>query len=355
MFGVRVDKKRLLKRRIRRREILLILECFCLTVLLVTAFFIHQIEKLDYTKLDESVLECQNTPKGYFNFALFGLDSREGELEGGVRSDCIMIANLDTRTGELKLVSVYRDTLLKQQDGTYDKANAAYSYGGPQEAIAMLNRNLDLGIEQYAAVNFNSLSEIVDILGGIDIELTSEEIFWLNGYAAETSQVVGKETTHIDENAPGVHHLDGIQAVSFTRIRYTQGDDFKRAQRQRIVLEQILKKIKSSGPWKWMQIVENVLPQISTNMDTATLLKLGAQMFHLKIGEMKGFPFDIATSDSVIGLAGSYAAAIGHADNVKQLHEFFFQEMDYQPSEVVLQVDADVAYLTGIYPENYIQ
>ena len=130
------------------------------------------------------------------NVALFRLDSRDGELSGGVRSDSIMIVSINNKTGDVKIISVYRDTLLKQQDGSYEKANAAYSFGGPQEAVAMLNWNLDLDITKYASVNFNSLADIIDILGGVEVELTSEEIFWLNGYAAETSQVVGRRDTY---------------------------------------------------------------------------------------------------------------------------------------------------------------
>ena len=153
----------------------------------------------------------------------------------------------------------------------------------------MLNRNLDLDITKYASVNFNSLADIIDILGGVEVELTSEEIFWLNGYTAETSQVVGRQTHTLDENSPGVHNLDGIQAVSYTRIRYTAGDDFKRAERQRIILQKMIQKLKTAGPVKWNKILDQVLPEISTNMTTPDIMKLGLNIFRYKIGETKGF------------------------------------------------------------------
>lgn len=360
MFGRNREKtalqmERQRKRRQRRRMVFLVLELIILALLLFMAFMMYKLDRIEHTELDKSTLELQETPDGYTNVALFGLDSREGELDGGVRSDSIMIVSIHNRTGEVKIVSVFRDTLLQQQDGSYNKANAAYSYGGPQEAVAMLNRNLDLDIDKYATVNFNSLADIIDILGGVEIELTGEEIFWMNGYAAETSQVVGRPTTELDPNVPGVYNLDGIQAVSYTRIRYTAGDDFKRAERQRIVLQQIIQKMKTAGPRKWNQILDTVLPKISTNLTTPTIMKLGLGLPRYKIAETKGFPFDITTSENVIGLEGSYAVAIGHADNVRQLHEYLFAETDYQVSEKVQTISQDVAYLTGVYAEDYIQ
>lgn len=349
------QRKRLNRKRQSRGIFLLVLEFLMLAALILAAFMMYKLDQLDHNTLDESSLELHETPNGYTNVALFGLDSREGELDGGVRSDSIMVVSINNKTGAVQIVSVFRDTLLQQQDGSYEKANAAYSFGGPQEAVAMLNRNLDLDITRYASVNFNALADIIDILGGIEVELTSEEIFWLNGYTAETSQVVGRQTNTLDENAPGVHKLDGIQAVSYTRIRYTAGDDFKRAERQRIVLQEMIQKLKTAGPIKWNRIMDQVLPQISTNMTTPDIMKLGLNIFRYQIGETKGFPFDITTSDNVIGLEGSYAVAIGHADNVRQLHEHLFQESGYEPSEKVQQISQDVAYLTGVYPENYMQ
>ena len=349
------QRKKLLKRRQRKRKFFLILEMLVLAVLLFTAFIMYKLEKMEQHTLNKENLEMHETQKGFTNVALFGLDSREGELGSGVRSDSIMIASINDITGEVKIASVYRDTLLQLSDGTYDKANAAYAYGGPEEAVAMLNRNLDLDIDKYVTVNFNSLADIIDILGGIEVELTSEEIFWLNGYAAETSQVVGRQTNGIDENSPGVHNLDGIQAVSYTRIRYTDGGDFKRAERQRIVLEKVIQKMKTAGPVKWNRILDTVLPKMSTNLTTPTIMKLGINMLRYKVGETRGFPFDITTSENVIGLEGSYAVAIGHADNVRQLHGFLFGDESYQVSDKVQQISEDVAYLTGVYPEDYIQ
>ena len=185
-----------------------------------------KLDKLDFKTVDTSNLEIYQDTGEFTNIALFGLDSREGELDGGVRSDSMMIASIDNKTKNVKVVSVFRDTLTQQDDGTYEKANAAYSFGGPEEAIALLNRNFDLDISKYMSVNFNALADVIDLLGGIEIDLTAEEVFWTNGYCTETSQVVGRKTTELTQ--PGNQLLDGIQAVSYARIRYTEGDVYKR-------------------------------------------------------------------------------------------------------------------------------
>ena len=149
------------KKRKWKKILLIILLILALLISGIFFFILSKAKLLQYHALDEGQLEtAQDT--GCINIALFGLDSREGELDSGVRSDCMIIASINTKTRQTKLVSVYRDTLLMQQDGTYAKANSAYSYGGPQEAIALLNRNLDLDITKYITVNFNALVSIID-------------------------------------------------------------------------------------------------------------------------------------------------------------------------------------------------
>ena len=148
---VKMTKKQralLHKKKLRRRIVLLVVEIILLGVLGAAAYAMSKLDKLDYKTINEDNLEIYQDTGEFTNIALFGLDSREGELDGGVRSDAIMIASINNKTKEVKVVSVYRDTLTQQADGTYDKANAAYSYGGPEEAISLLNRNFDLDIKK---------------------------------------------------------------------------------------------------------------------------------------------------------------------------------------------------------------
>ncbi len=347
----RKQKEALRKKRRRKRILILVLELLVLIILAIGAYAVIKLDKLDWTRLNSDNLEVYKDTGPYTNIALFGLDSREGELDGGVRSDCIMIASINNDTNEVKIVSVYRDTLLLQEDGEYEKANAAYN-AGPESAIALLNRNLDLDIKNYVSVNFNSLTDVIDLLGGIDVEMTEEEVYWTNAYAIETANTIGREAAQLSGEA-GMQHLDGIQSVAFSRIRYTDGMDFKRTHRQRIVLEQVIKKAQKADIFTLNKIIDQVFPQISTSLNAKDMMGIAAHALSYKIGEMTGFPFSVTTSEEVSGHNGSYVVPIGLADNVSQLHALLFANEAYQPSEKVQQISQDIISMTGIDPATY--
>lgn len=347
------EKKRIKKKKKRTWlwHLTIVIEVILLAVLSVVAYGVYKYKKIDTTDLDTSKLEIYKSTGDYTNIALFGLDSREGELEGGAQSDCIMIASINNKTNEVNLVSVYRDTLLKQSDDTYEKANYAYNVGGPTDAIAMLNRNLDLDIEKYVSVNFNALADVIDALGGIDIDMTEEEVFWTNGYCTETSKVVGRSTTEL--SGAGVHTLDGIQAVSYARIRYTEGDDYKRTERQRTVLQKVFEKTQKASFSTLNKIIDSVFPQVSTNLTIQNILGMAANATSYKMGETSGFPFEVEGSENVMNHEGSYVVPVDFASNVKKLHEFLFDDKNYEPSDNVKQISNDIIYLSGIGYDYY--
>ena len=310
--------------------------------------------KIETTELDTDKLNIAETSEeqetGYLNVALFGLDSREGDLGQGNRSDTMMIASLNKATGEVKLVSVYRDTLLELDDGSYNKANAAYAFGGPEGAISMINRSMDMDISKYVAVNFNALVDVIDALGGLDITLTDAEVVHMNNYCVETSKVTGADYTKIEPEVAGTYHLNGVQAVSYSRIRYTEGGDFERTSRQRHVLELIAEKAQSASFSTLNKIIDKVLPEVTTSFSSSEILKLASGVFDYKIGETAGFPFDPATPESVPGYTGSYVVAVGLADNVTKAHEFLFPDMEYEPTETVKSINNELFDITGIGP-----
>ena len=186
-----IRRKRLKKRR-RRRRLVIILELIILCILGTTAFGLFKLGKMERTNLS-NIKNNGLKQTGYTNVALFGLDSRENDLGKGNRSDTIIIASLNNDTKEVKLVSIYRDTLLELDDGSYNKANSAYSFGGPEGAVSLINRNLDMNIEKYVTVNFNALVDVIDAVGGLDLELTHDEVVHMNNYCVETSKVTGKK------------------------------------------------------------------------------------------------------------------------------------------------------------------
>ncbi|MFR1945208.1 MAG: LCP family protein [Faecalimonas umbilicata] len=184
------------------KKILLVFVIALLLMITVgVVYAADKLGKLEQTKLDTKKLSISDEidlGDGYTNLALFGLDSRDGELGEGVRSDSIIIASLNNKTKEIKMVSLYRDTLLELEDGSLNKANSAYAFGGPEEAVAMINKNLDLNIEDYIAVNFNALVDVIDALGGMDVTLSDAEVVHMNNYCVETSEVTGKSYTKIE-------------------------------------------------------------------------------------------------------------------------------------------------------------
>lgn len=341
----REERKQLRKKKRRKRILVLVIELVILALLGVVAYGMFKLDKLDFNVLDEKKLDVYKDTGPYTNIALFGLDSREGELEGGVQSDTIMIASINNETNDVKLVSVYRDTLLQQKDGTYEKANSAYTRGGPEEAISLLNRNFDLDIRNYVSVNFNALIDVIDALGGIEIDVQEEEISYINGYATEIIEVTGKDSQGVDH--AGKQVLNGVQATAYARIRYTAGNDFKRTERQREVLEKVMKKAQKANFATLSKIVDQVFPQVSTSFSTTDLLGFAANATNYKFVESSGFPFDVTTSENVLNHQGSYVVPIDFVSNVSKLHEFLFDENDYTVSDTVNQIDSDIEYLTG--------
>lgn len=299
-------------------------------------------EQLDPDKLSISD-ELTYDETGYLNVALFGLDKRENNEEMGTRSDSIMIASLNRETKEIKISSVYRDTLLQQDDGTYNKANAAYSFGEETEAIAMLNRNLDMDIQRYVTVDFSALVDVIDALGGVEIDVTEEEIEYINGYGTEITANTGVTTPMVV--SPGLQTLNGVQATAYTRIRYTAGDDFKRAERQRTVLTKIAEKAQEASLSSLNKIIDRVFPKVKTNFTLAEILAYAKDVKKYKLGETTGFPFDKDTMD--YGDAGNVVYAIGLEDNVIELHEYFFGDDGYKPSSTVKDISDEIAYISG--------
>lgn len=310
------------------------------------AFMASKMDKMEVKELNAEALEINKEVEhktGYLNVALFGVDSRDASLGKGTRSDTIMIASLNQETGEIRLCSVYRDTLLQQSDGRYDKANSAYSYGGVEGAVALLNKNLDLNIEHYVTVNFDALTEVIDAVGGVEVDVQPEEVSYICGYMIEIMKVTGRESVGVTE--PGPQVLNGLQATAYCRIRYTKGDDFRRTERQREVLQKVAEKLQTSNLATLNKIIDKVFSEVGTNFTLPEILSYAKDFKHYKLGETTGFPFD-KTTDTLNGI-GSTVIPVGFANNVTQLHQFLFGEDGYTPSSVVNSVEAGIRKKAG--------
>ena len=279
----------------------------------------------------------------YRNIALFGIDSREDDYGRGNRSDCIIIASVNKKTNEVKLVSVYRDTYLLLTGRSLDKVTHAYSYGGAELAVSTLNANLDLNIEEYVTVNFDAVVDAVDALGGIRMEITSDEVKYINNYIDENNRVTGHNSSHI--TTAGTYNLDGVQALAYSRIRYTAGGDYKRTERMREVLEAMLNKAKTLSVSELINFVNIMLPKISTNISSNDIIGLAPALLNLNISESNGWPEE--TQGATIG-GVYYGVPVTLSENVTKLHEELFDQQGYTPSETVQNISEQIVTRTGI-------
>ncbi len=305
---------------------------------------LQTVDSVDLENALESSISPQvrqdRTMAGYQNIALFGVDSREQDLlSGDNRSDTIMICSVNKKTGETRLVSVYRDTLLNIGGGDYRKCNAAYAYGGPQQAVAMLNSNLDLNITDFVTIGFEGLAETIDALGGIDLEITEEEMEYMNSYMDDMYYEIGTEYEEVTDW--GMQHLSGIQATAYCRIRYTEGDDFRRAERQRTVLMLTMEKAKKANPVRLAAAAGAVLGRTATSLSSTELMLFILRARMMDITESTGFPTE---EDRMFATINGESCVVPYylTTNVKKLHRTLFDQDEYEPSPTVEEINENI-------------
>ena len=353
-----------MKRR-RRRRILFFFEVLILLILVGGIFVYAQINKkldlMQESDVDMSqvgVNEGVEDVKGYQTIALVGLDNTSDTLDYG-NSDTMIIASINNDTKKVKLVSLYRDTYLnvgtdpKGNEDTYTKANAAYAYGGAQQLMTMMNKNLDLSLDGYVTVDFAAVAETIDLLGGLDIEMTADEVEHMNNYCVETSEATGKSYEEIYPE-DGVHHLNGVQAVSYARIRKTAGNDFRRAARQRLVIYKMVEKAKNSSWTTLKKIVDTVCPMVATSLSKADILKMGMNMITYDIEDQSGFPTKHLEGETIKDAVGTDAVLpVTLEQNVIALHQFLYpEETDYVPSATVQEYSDHIIEESGYGEED---
>lgn len=302
--------------------------------------------KVNYVEIDKSQIEInegvEDTLNGYRTIAIFGVDSRSNELEQGTRTDCIILATIDQKTKEVKLTSVYRDTYLELTGRSLDKVNHAYAYGGAELSLSTLNTNLDLDITEFVTLNFESVVDIVNAVGGININITSEELKYINSHISSTNAITKHNSSYITK--AGNQTLDGVQALAYGRIRYTAGGDYKRTERMRDIMEAVLEKAKKMSVAELNSFVDKLLPEVYTNIKSNEILSLVPQIASYKIVDSAGWPYNTrgATINGVW-----YGPPITLLSNVKELHEKVYGQTDYEPSAKVKEISNKIVNKTG--------
>lgn len=333
---------------------MLIAEVFVLGVIFAYAYALKQYSKIQ--RPDYNVEQVLNTDlsekklaemRGYRNIAVFGVDSRDSSVGRGNRSDVIIICSIDQSNGEIKLVSVYRDTYLDVGKNSFQKATHAYSYGGPARAVKMLNDSLDLNITDYITFNWKAVATAVNILGGVDIDITPAEFKYINSYITET--VKGTGIGSVQLKAPGMQHLDGVQAVAYARLRYMD-TDYQRTERQRKVVELAFEKAKKADPKTLNDLLGNVLSMVATNLTWQDGLDVINDIGKYKLVDTQGFPFK--KDDMTKGTKGFIVVPIDLESNVVQLHSYLFKDENYEASAKVKAYSERISEDTGFYKDG---
>ena len=346
----------------KKRPPLFIMEIIILAILLFVLYAVFKTDKIQKISINEDDIVVNDTVasndsmKGYRNIALFGVDSRDRDLGKGTRTDTIMIASINEDTGEVKLCSVYRDTYLNLGNDTYNKCNSAYAKGGPEQAINMLNMNLDLNITDYVTVGFTGLIDTIDALGGVYVDVAENEIKHLNNYqismvgtSSDGKTFTAQEGVDYHEvTSAGNQLLNGLQATAYCRIRYV-GDDFMRAQRQRTVLMAVMDVAKQASPSQLNKILDGVLDNVSTSLDVDEMASILSNLTKYNIVGNDGFPFESNRTTGTVGKKGSCVIPKNLSDNVILLHQFLFNDGTYAVSDQVQSYSDKVYSDTASY------
>jgi len=327
---------------------LLILIVVFVTVVFSTSYIYlkNKLGKIDYVDLKSTEITINHgvdeSLATYRNIALLGIDARSDTFGTGNRSDCIMILSLNEKTKDVKIASVYRDTYLNIDGHGLDKVTHAYSYGGPKLALNTLNKNLDLNITEFVAINFDTVRVVVDSIGGVEIPINSQEVKYINGYINGLNKQFGTSSANI--TTPGTYKLDGVQALAYSRIRYTDGGDYKRTERMRDVFMAVFKKAKTMNISELNNLANTILPHVSTNISENEIMGMIPKAISFNIKDSFGWPYE--TEGKMITKVW-YGVPINLQKNVSKLHESLFNEVDYEPTDTVKNISNDIIKTTG--------
>ena len=233
--------------------------------------------------MTETGKEPAKEDENIISIALLGTDFSENEKYGNLygASDATMILGIDTKNNKLKLFSLMRDLYLDLPDGSGNKQNLNYTmaYYGPELLLKTINYNFNLKVDKFIHVSLRKLPTIIDKLGGIQLNITSDELNYINSYIKNIDKENGTSTASL--TSPGLQTLNGTQAAAYCRIRYTEGRDFKRTERQRAVLNALFEKFKNTSITDLTSIMKDILPLVSTNLTNSEIISIATKVLSM--------------------------------------------------------------------------
>lgn len=345
-------KKRKKKRgRTVRRVILIVLMLLIAAGAAGVLFVMGLMENVGTEEVDQSNLgidpQVEAALSDYQNIALLGVDARDMDDYKTCRTDAIIILSLDKNNKAIRQVSVYRDTYMHVDDKYgYDKITNVHAYKGTTGTLHSLNENMDLNIKETVIVNWKAVADAVDGLGGIDVEIKKSEIKEMNKYIKDTQKNIGGSKEKIKK--AGMQTLNGNQAVTYARIRKDSVEgDYRRNERMKIVVSAAVEKAKKTNPLKLKEIADQVMPQIRTNMDTTSLLKVMVSFLRYDMTDSAGWPFETGSWTTYQGAWVGPPVTLKR--NVTELHEKYFGQSGYEPTDTVQDISKEISRRTGLY------
>jgi LCP family protein required for cell wall assembly len=342
---------------LKRWQKISIIVLILIVVLGVTAYTAYRLyvnsklDKINRVSVDPKNLSCVDVD-GYANIVLLGVDTRNMKKKNlqGANTDCIVIVSMNEKTKKVNLISVYRDTYLRINGTiTYEKVNSAFANGGAASTMKTLNEAADLNISKYVLFNFKMVADMVNAVGGIEVNVKKAEIQQLNKYTKETAKSIGQKK-YKRVKKPGLQTLEGVQAVSYGRIRKGVGDDFKRTNRMRIVMSKVLGKLKKASFGELNNLMDTCMKQCETNLSNNDLLALAQRLSKVEINKSVGWPYNV-TVGSLNGISYVFPAQLDK--NVVRLHKALFGQENYKVSENVTVISNQIKANTGVYGEGY--
>lgn len=319
----RASKKR--KKKSKWKKLLILLLILIVAILGLWYFAVGKVyEEIHYHEI-QSLVDQPMKEEGVINILLLGNDSRTQGEDG--RSDAMILLSISNETKTMHMTSLMRDMYVEIPGYKNNRLNAAYSYGGPELLMETLEQNLDIHVNRYVSVNFQAFANLVDAVGGVELEVTNKEVEYINGYLVEYNMLQGNPegTDYLDPSLSGMVHLNGPQALSYCRNRMI-GNDFGRTERQRKVLSAIIQKVPEALVSNPVELVGGILPNLTTNLTQNECMNLSLQASKL-------LTYDIVQGN--IPIEGSYANAT--------IREMSVLEVDFEKNKEYIR--------TSIYGE----
>lgn len=303
----------------------------------------HMLDNLDKIDVDKDKLGIVDVD-GYINFLIMGIDSRDMNDFKDSRTDALILVSLEEKTNKVKLTSIYRDTMLKMGDtDKYDKITHAFAYDGPANTVKSINQSMDLNVDKFVVINWKTVVDMVNAAGGVTLDIEDYEIDEMNRCTEETASVVGSGE-YKPITSPGKQTVDGYQAVGYGRMRYGVGDDIKRTERMRTVIESLLTKLKKSSPNKIDKVLKTTMPLIKTNINKSDIFSLATRIPKFKVTKSESFPYNY-TGGMIDGVY--YLVPNTLRESVVELHKKVFGQKGYKPSQKVRRISEKIENISN--------